>query len=359
MGRVSASDDSAAFRQSRLGKAYKALRNKIERMIDDVSIYGKACEDDELHSVVTAFHRELQRVNCGDEIARRAGIVETQSKAGTEYADALDELWSIGLSDVVPFFYSKSKRRDQTPRSELSNTSEIRCHRNRIIELLQTRSWSAKQRRALDRWEQELILIHDAAREAHTDGCEWLQYILKSAESDSRFLHQFSEPTLQLMKDAAKDVATATWERAKHDTPQTERGNETLTCVDGPFGKSGFRWKSLKRTGLSATPFRLLKFLWNAADRTATFDDLAEFVWDDKARDGHSLRNDSRLGSARRTINEFLDAGPFPFKVETSPKNEVASLSELTAQPITSPKRGTPKKSTPKKARKSPRLARR
>ena len=120
---------------------------------------------------------------------------------------------------------------------------------------------------------------------------------------------------------------------------------------DGPFGLSGFRWGRLKpRDGLPSTPFKLLTELWNANDRTSHFRDLAKVVWDDGEM---NLRNDNQLGSARRAINRFMEAGAFPFRVRTSPKNEVVSLIESTAQPITRTKL------TPgKKARRSPRPAR-
>lgn len=120
---------------------------------------------------------------------------------------------------------------------------------------------------------------------------------------------------------------------------------------DGPFGLDGFRWGTLKpRNGLASTPFRLLTALWNAQDRTVSFRDLAKGVWDDGEI---NLRNDSRLGSARRAVNDFMEAGAFPFRVRTSPKNEVVTLVESTGQ-LSAPQ----KSAAGKKARRSPRPAR-
>jgi hypothetical protein len=120
---------------------------------------------------------------------------------------------------------------------------------------------------------------------------------------------------------------------------------------DGPFGRNGFHWGTLpSRTGLASTPFRLLTALWKAKDRTATFRDLAKAVWDDGEI---NLRDDNRLGSARRAINDFMEAGVFPFRVRTSPKNEVVTLIENTGQPTSSPN-----PAAGKKARRSPRPAR-
>lgn len=98
---------------------------------------------------------------------------------------------------------------------------------------------------------------------------------------------------------------------------------------DGPFGLSSFRWQTLpRRSGLAPTPFRLLTALWNAKDRTKSFRDLAVAVWDDGEI---NLRDGDQIGSARSAINDFMAAGAFPFKVKTSPKNEVVSLIEFTA----------------------------
>lgn len=133
---------------------------------------------------------------------------------------------------------------------------------------------------------------------------------------------------------------------------KTTGGTSPLPPVtDGPFGLNGFRWGTLKpRIGLPSMPFRLLTVLWAAKDRTAAFRDLANSVWDDGEI---NLRNDNRLGSARRAVNDFMKAGAFPFRVRTSSKNEVVTLIESTGQPA-----APPKSAAGKKARRSPRPAR-
>lgn len=98
--------------------------------------------------------------------------------------------------------------------------------------------------------------------------------------------------------------------------------------ADGPFGINCFRWKTLMRCGLAPTPFRLLTHLWNATDRTRSFRDLAKDVWDDAEI---NLRNDYRIGSARREVNDFMEAGRFPFRVQISSKNELVTLTGSTA----------------------------
>lgn len=137
--------------------------------------------------------------------------------------------------------------------------------------------------------------------------------------------HQSFRADIPHVAVASIAAIRAILERVAADSAETPK-IEHQPPNDGPFGLDGFRWRTLKpRTGLPSTPFRLLRALWTVKDRTATFDDLAEHVWDDKTRDGHSLRNDSRLGSARREVNEFMEAGAFPFRVRTSPKNGVVS----------------------------------
>ncbi len=144
-------------------------------------------------------------------------------------------------------------------------------------------------------------------------------------------------------------VKSSSGEKAESGSQAGATTSETV--ADGPCGLNGFRWRTLApRTGLAPTPFRLLAALWNAKDRTASFCELAKAVWDDAEI---NLRDDSRLGSARREVNDFMESGAFPFRVRTSPKNEVVALVESMTQTTVSPK-----STFGKKARKSPRLAR-
>ncbi len=179
--------------------------------------------------------------------------------------------------------------------------------------------------------------------------------------SNSDAVHEMTSVLMESFDSEAREEQRQNFKRAQHAAQRDESvvgaakpqtgGQQPPEVVDGPFGLDGFRWGSLKpRSGLASTPFRLLSTLWKAKDRTMCFRDLAKNVWDDGEI---NLRDDNRLGSARRAVNKFMEAGAFPFKVKTSSTNEVATLVDLMIS-STSP----PKSAAGTKARKSPRTAR-
>ena len=95
---------------------------------------------------------------------------------------------------------------------------------------------------------------------------------------------------------------------------------------DGPFGTSGFRWHTREKTGLRPDSFQLVSHLWNAIDRTSTWDDLAEPVFDE--HEGDYVTSD-RLGSVRRDANKFFQTKGFPFKVKLSVRLRKAELEQM------------------------------
>lgn len=199
-------------------------------------------------------------------------------------------------------------------------------------------------------WAKELFeTFHDAVDHDGRDAVEWRE----NEEPDSletwsyvaelRDIFEWTRILLKAFRDGAESR-----QQSLSNTPI-----KTQSKPDGPFGTNSFRFGSNEKTGLTPTPYKLLRHLWSVGDRTATFAELAEAVWDDKTRDGYSLRNDGRLSSARRVVNNFMESGEFPFRVRTSAKNEVAELVEAIQRSIIPVKR-----SSNKKARKSSRTAR-
>lgn len=94
--------------------------------------------------------------------------------------------------------------------------------------------------------------------------------------------------------------------------------------IDGPFGRDGFRWNGIEKTGLEGVPHGLLRYLWSATDRTATYDELAEPVWADRNIDV----TEGMVASARHKANQFFVRWAFPFRVSTASKRRIVSLVE-------------------------------
>lgn len=111
---------------------------------------------------------------------------------------------------------------------------------------------------------------------------------------------------------------------------------------DGPFGLDGFRWKGIERTGLEAVPHGLLRYLWSATDRAATYDELAEPVWADRNIDV----TEGMVASARHKATQFFVRWAFPFQVSTSPKRRLVSLVE---RPTTAPSEKERRRAPPKR----------
>ena len=221
-----------------------------------------------------------------------------------------------------------------------------------------------------------LAMIHDALNEPAHQLNPWQDIQDDSTVDPFAFVVRFkldhnvpqfeevfpesAEPLLRIaleaVKNDLKEMFPASDERREDpvDLAGAESGVKTLreqAGEDGPSGISGFQWKGKRRAGLPAKPLRLLRYLWDATNCTASFLELAKGVWDDEEI---NLRdNDSRLGSARREINRFMESGPFPFRVQVDMGNELVALIESSA-PVARPK--TPAKK--KKRNGSPRPAR-
>jgi hypothetical protein len=80
----------------------------------------------------------------------------------------------------------------------------------------------------------------------------------------------------------------------------------------GPVPPSGFRYRTRIYEALTPKQFALIEHLWKCEHRTARFQELAEPVWRDHARD---VTNDM-VGSLRREVNHFFDSHDIPFKIQ-------------------------------------------
>ncbi len=107
---------------------------------------------------------------------------------------------------------------------------------------------------------------------------------------------------------------------------QSETKTPKQPKPDGPIGTSGFRWQKKEKTGLRPDSFQLVSHLWKAIDRTSTWDDLAEPVFDEHEGD---YVTSNRLGSVRRDANQFFQTHGFPFKVKLSVKLRKAELEQM------------------------------
>lgn len=88
---------------------------------------------------------------------------------------------------------------------------------------------------------------------------------------------------------------------------------------DGPVRPDGFRYEGHLYDGVREMSWRLIIHLWNAANHSASFDDLAEFVWGDR-----ELRHldESQFGTARRDANRFFNEHSLPFRVRSKREHQ-------------------------------------
>jgi hypothetical protein len=100
--------------------------------------------------------------------------------------------------------------------------------------------------------------------------------------------------------------------------------HEETSQKDGPIA-GGFRFEGRPIQGkLSGMAWKLVNYLWQCPNREATFDDLAEKVWDDSQRDGEEAKGKFR--SPQSTANKFFKANGIPFKVIGDPKPHLKRL---------------------------------
>ncbi len=167
---------------------------------------------------------------------------------------------------------------------------------------------------------------HEVARTA--DGLLFDAYMgLFGGESSKRRSHYGTTTVSPIVcKQLREGVALL---NGLFETETIERKSETeppRQKPDGPIGKSGFRWHEKEKTGLRPDAFQLVSHLWKAIDRTSTWDDLAEPVFDE--HEGDYVTSD-RLGSVRRDANNFFQNNGFPFKVKLSVKLRKAELEQM------------------------------
>ena len=81
---------------------------------------------------------------------------------------------------------------------------------------------------------------------------------------------------------------------------------------DGPVAPDGFVCGGTTHYGLARKPFLTVNFLWQARNRTASADDLAEPVWEDHA----ATPDRSALDGTRREINSFFRNNGILFHVK-------------------------------------------
>ena len=81
--------------------------------------------------------------------------------------------------------------------------------------------------------------------------------------------------------------------------------------LDGPGCLYSFCWCGTVYPGMMPTSWRLVRYLWKARHRTASFKDLAGPVWDDHAE----TITGSQVGSARRNANRFFEENEIPLRV--------------------------------------------
>ncbi len=97
---------------------------------------------------------------------------------------------------------------------------------------------------------------------------------------------------------------------------------ERNVLKDGPVPPDKFRFAGTTYGSLGPKPYWLIYVLWNASNRTATKEEIAEKVWGDP----NVELDQNDLGSARKQANKFFRDQSIPYKVEISPGCQFASL---------------------------------
>jgi hypothetical protein len=102
--------------------------------------------------------------------------------------------------------------------------------------------------------------------------------------------------------------------------PKETRQGQAEPQPDGPFPPTNFRHNGVSYTISRPAVWRLINALWNAANRTLAFDELAEPVWEDREYDVGT----NNVGSLRRDGNRFFKSNGIPLEIVV--KNRFCSI---------------------------------
>ena len=94
------------------------------------------------------------------------------------------------------------------------------------------------------------------------------------------------------------------------------RDNKGDDKPEGPIAND-FRWNGQDYDGLNGKAKKLVGYLWDAKEKTATFDELAGPVWGDHAK--HITSN--MVGKARARANKFFLDNAIPFEVSIADRS--------------------------------------
>jgi hypothetical protein len=114
---------------------------------------------------------------------------------------------------------------------------------------------------------------------------------------------------VELLLPPVDDHATQLNRRALKDVDRVLR--RVLVNSNGPVAPSWFWWNGNQYQVRQPLIWRLIDFLWQAATRSAEFEELAEHVWQDHA----TAMTDGTTGSARTKANRFFQDHGIPLKV--------------------------------------------
>jgi hypothetical protein len=94
---------------------------------------------------------------------------------------------------------------------------------------------------------------------------------------------------------------------------------QALVSENGPVAPYWFWWNGQRYQVQKPLIWRLIDFLWQAATRSAEFEELAEHVWQDR----NVELTEGTTGSARREANQFFNEHGIPLKVRLSARRFV------------------------------------